>query len=61
MQTDYLKEIGADTGGGGGLLGGTGLEGLDEDEAVGEGSFTCVLCGKAGFRYVILLISCAAV
>lgn len=57
VQTDYLKEIGADTGGGGGLLGGTGLEGLDE--AVGEDSFECVLCGKAGFRYAVLLIAWA--
>lgn len=52
VQTDYLKEIGADTGGsGGGLLGGTGLEGLEE--AVGEESFKCALCGKAGFRCVL--------
>ena len=57
VQTDYLKEIGADAGGGGGggggggLLGGTGLEGLEEAE--GEESFKCALCGKAGFRCVL--------
>lgn len=49
MQTDYLKEIGADTGGGGGLLGGTGLEGLEE---AGDDSYECILCGKAGLRCV---------
>lgn len=50
VQTDYLKEIGADTGGGGGggFLGGTGLEGLEG--AAGEDTFACALCGKAGFR-----------
>lgn len=52
VQTDYLKEIGVETGGGGGggLLGGTGLEGLED--TVGEDTFKCALCGKAGFRCV---------
>ncbi|CAB1100894.1 unnamed protein product [Ectocarpus sp. CCAP 1310/34] len=50
VQTDYLKEIGADTGGGGGgkgLLGGSGVEEL---EAAGADSYNCALCGKGGFR-----------
>lgn len=56
MQTDYLKEIGADTGGvggggsRGGLLGGTGMEGLEDGG--GAESYDCSLCGKAGFRCV---------
>ncbi|CAN0181828.1 unnamed protein product, partial [Ectocarpus sp. 4 AP-2014] len=49
VQTDYLKEIGADTGGGSGgkgLLGGSGVEEL---EAAGADSYNCALCGKGGF------------
>lgn len=50
VQTKYLGEMGAETGGGGvgGLLGGSGLAALEEE---GEGAYDCALCGKAGFRY----------
>lgn len=56
VQTDYLKEIGADTGGGGGgkgLLGGSGVEEL---EAAGADSYDCALCGKSGFRCVFVSV-----
>lgn len=53
MQTQYLGEIGQDDGGGGGLLGGgASLLGLEGDE---QDTYMCNLCGKSGFRYVLLL------
>lgn len=61
VQTDYLKEIGADTGAGGGGKGLLGGGGVEELEAAGADSYNCALCGKGGFRCVVVfvLVVCA--
>lgn len=56
VQTKYLEEVGVydggggGGGGGGGLLGGVGMDGVEEEGAT---TFDCVMCGKAGFRFVV--------